>query len=87
MDSSYVEAVLTAKPNADRHVIETWLEHRKLAALPMQAGMLVTGSKDQFESIFGIRLDQTTLPVALPVPPELRGEIESFQIPAPPHYH
>ena len=49
----------------------------------MQAGLLITGERSQFEEVFGLELDIEEPPVHLPVPETLKSHVSSITIPAP----
>ena len=82
IDRSYVEAILTG-PKEEIAQVEAWLTHRNLQPIPMQAGLLATGTRAAFEAAFGVDLANATPPVQLEVPPELREAISSIVIPPP----
>lgn len=81
MDDVYIEAILLWTNQGPSPLAERWLQQHGLDHLPMQAGLLVTGSRAQFEAAFGVDLSQARRPISLPIPPELRGVVASIVIP------
>jgi hypothetical protein len=81
LDDSYIEAILELSENADRARVEEWLARRGLRAMPMRAGLLVTGDRASFEAAFGATIAGAEPPVRLNVPPELADVVESATIP------
>jgi hypothetical protein len=82
IDPTYVEAILT-RSREETTQVEEWLTDRSLQPIPMRAGLLATGTRTAFEAAFGVDLANTTPPVQLEVPPELREAISSIVIPPP----
>jgi hypothetical protein len=87
MHFGHIEAILISKVDADRHAAQAWFAGRGFTVTPMQAGMLISGAADLFQSVFQIDLCNATLPVRLPIPHELERDVKAIEIPKPPTYH
>jgi hypothetical protein len=87
MSEDHVEAILLWSAKGPSPAAERWLSDRGLAVTPMRAGLLVSGSREVFEAVFGVALVGRALPVALPVPVELGDNVAAISIRRPPGYH
>jgi hypothetical protein len=87
IDWSYVEAILEWGESGPDAAVEHWLTERGIEWLPMQAGLLLTGSRAAFERAFGVGLEQAEPPVRLEVPNDLRKAVASVTIPVPREIH
>lgn len=82
IDPAHVEAFLI-RSKEEMTQVEEWLTDRSLQPIPMQAGLLATGTRAAFEAAFGVDLANARPPVQLEVPQELREAISSIVIPPP----
>ncbi|MFN8512583.1 MAG: hypothetical protein U0232_26710 [Thermomicrobiales bacterium] len=87
ISEQYVEAIATLRAPADATRVAQWLSARSLRSQRIQVGLLVQGDRHAFEAAFGISLQQTHLPLSLPIPPELHGAVTTITIPSPRRYH
>ncbi len=81
IDDSYIEGIVELADREAGERVEHWLRERGLDCIPMQVGFLVTGNRAAFEAAFGVSLLQASLPLRLPIPEELRGQVASVTIP------
>lgn len=86
MPQDHLEAMLLWSASGPSSVVERWLAERGLQVMPMRAGLLVTGSRETFESAFGVDLEAQELPISLPVPNALRDAVAAISIRRPPDY-
>lgn len=84
--TDYLEAVLVWSLVPDA-AADTWLRARGLDTLPMQSGLLVTGTREVFDRAFGVELEHATFPVSLPLPSALQGSVRLIRIRALPTPH
>lgn len=87
VSEEYLEAVLTARKPGQLDRAEHWLGAHGLRFVPLRTGLLVQGDRQTFDAAFGIDLQRATLPMSLPIPPELQDLVASITIPAPRRYH
>ena len=88
MNSSYIEAIAFAKPNADRGAIANWLVEKGFQNVsPMQVGIYFGGSPQEFESVFNVDINKPSSTWNLKVPHAVQSDVEHFEIAAPPQYH
>jgi hypothetical protein len=81
MDENFIEAILLWNEASDSQAILEWLHHKDLNAIPMRSGLLITGTRADFEAAFGIDLAEIRLPFSLPLPEIMRQHVASVQIP------
>jgi hypothetical protein len=64
---------------------EDWLTSRGFQVVPMAAGLLIMGTRGQFENVFNVDLGEVgSRRVELPVPTELQAVVSDIAIPRPP---
>jgi hypothetical protein len=80
-DSTLIEIVVVPKSHVDCQSIQQWFSSRGFSPTLIQAGLLVVGEKQLFESTFGLKIDPANLPLKVSPPSELRSQIEPFEIP------
>ncbi len=83
LDDAYIEGIVELADPESGTDVERWLSRHGLVCLAMQAGFLITGSRAAFESAFGVPLIEPDLPLSLPIPHELQGQVASATIPPP----
>jgi hypothetical protein len=83
--SQHVEAVAVSKEGGPVKRAEEWLTSRGFEVMPLAAGLLIIGTRGQFEDVFKVDLGEVgSRRVELPVPPELQEVVSSITIPRPP---
>jgi len=81
----YVEAIAVWGEAGPSKVVHEWLARHGLNSVPMVAGLLITGSRQQFERAFQVELSEIgSRSVSLPVPDALKPFVSSIEIPRPP---
>jgi hypothetical protein len=84
----YVEAIAVWGEAGPSDVVHEWLARHGLNSVPMVAGLLITGSRQQFERAFQVRLgDFGRRSISLPIPDDLEPFVSSIEIPKPPTVH
>jgi hypothetical protein len=79
---SHVEAILLWSEAGPSDTARTWLTGRGFVVASMKAGLLVSGSSELFEEVFGVASAEAgPEPVELLVPAELRAHVASVGIP------
>lgn len=82
MDQTYVEAILLWGSTGSSPVVFEWFKSRGFQVQPMRAGLLVSGTRRAFETVFAVDLATATPPISLPVPEELQPFAVSIVVPA-----
>lgn len=82
IDPHFVEAAVACSED-DRPPVASWLREHGLEATDAAIGLLATGSLEQFERAFRVRLAGSPPPLSLPVPPELGGRVRAVTIAGP----
>ena len=84
----YVEAIAVWGGTGPSDVVQEWLARHGLHSVPMVAGLLITGSRQQFERAFGVELSGIgSRSISLPIPEALKPFVSSIEIPRPPRIH
>jgi hypothetical protein len=83
----HTEAILVLKPGADRGAVQSWFTGHGFTVNPMQAGILVSGAADLFQTVFLVDLSRATLPLRLSIPRELQDDVTDLEVCKPPTYH
>jgi hypothetical protein len=83
MARSFVEAFLKFKPGAGAGRVRKWLEQQGLSALPIQAGLMVSGSEEVFNRVFACDMSTLPRPARLQPPAAVADEVELVEIPRP----
>jgi hypothetical protein len=81
MDENFIEAILLWNEASYSQAIMEWLHHKNFNTIPMQCGLLITGTRADFEAAFGTDLAEIRLPFSLPLPEIMRKLVASVQIP------
>ena len=69
-------------------IVHDWLTRHGLNSMPMVVGLLITGSRQQFERAFQVELGGLgSRSSSLPVPDALKPFVCSIEIPRPPTIH
>jgi hypothetical protein len=78
----HVEVAVELRPGADPGVVANWLRQHELDAMPLVVGLLATGDATAVRAAFGAEPQG-----ALPVPEELRAQVESVAVVPPKRSH
>jgi hypothetical protein len=76
------EVVVQLRPGGDPERITRWLRRHNLEVLPLVVGLLATGDAAAVRAAFGAEPEGE-----LPVPAELRADVESISIVPPKQLH
>ena len=83
MDPDYIESLLVWNERGASDSVRQWFVDHGFNVTPMRAGLLITGPRDRFETLFGVDLKDAEPPIQLPIPRELSPHVASFGIPRP----
>jgi hypothetical protein len=81
-EQEHVEVAVELRPGADRDAVADWLRRRGLDATATIVGLAVIGDTATVGSAFGAEPEGT-----LPVPEELRADVESVAVVPPKEFH
>jgi hypothetical protein len=81
-EGQHRELVVQLRPGGDLERVEGWLRERNLEALPLVVGLLGTGEAAAVRAAFGAEPEGD-----LPVPEELRADVESVSVVPPKQLH
>jgi len=87
MTDDYVELFLKWTADGEAPQVQTWLEKNGLSTMRMKHGLLITGSLQQIETVFGVSLKNKQPPIELPIPQELAVHVAAITLPRPRSYH
>ena len=84
MDSEELhrEVAVELRPGGDLERVGGWLRERNLEVSPLLVGLLATGDGAAVRAAFGAEPEGQ-----LPVPEELRADVESVSVVPPKHLH
>ena len=69
-------------------IVHDWLARHGLNSMPMVVGLLLTGSRQQFDRAFQVELGGLgSHSISLPVPDGLKPFVSSIEIPRPTAIH
>jgi hypothetical protein len=81
-EGQHREVVVQLRPGGDPERVRGWLRERSLEVLPLVVGLLATGDAHAVRAAFGAEPEDE-----LPVPDELRADVESVSIVPPKQLH
>lgn len=81
MNDEFIEALLVWNQQGADISVSQWLQQKGLNTTPMKAGLLIFGTRDQFEIVFSVKLKDADLPIEIPVPAEIQDHVLSIGIP------
>jgi hypothetical protein len=83
MTHGHIEALLLWNERGDSDSVRQWFVDRGFDVTPMRAGLLIAGTKAQFETVLAVDLKDAEPPIQLPIPREITQHVASFGIPRP----
>jgi hypothetical protein len=83
MSAEFIEAVLRLSHQDAAEHATVWLEQQGLGVMPMQGGLLLTGSCAAFSRVFGRNVESMPRPARLPVPAAIAQHVEWIEVPRP----
>jgi hypothetical protein len=81
-EGQHWEVVVRLRPGGDLERVKGWLRERNLEVLPLVVGLLATGDAAAVRAAFGAEPEGE-----LPVPEELRADVESVSVVPPKQLH
>jgi hypothetical protein len=82
MNAEFIEALMFWNENGSSNSVDLWLQQQGLTTMPMTAGILISGTRSQFEMVFAVDLKQSEPPLELPVPTEIAAHVATIEIPS-----
>jgi hypothetical protein len=86
MPAQFAEAIAIV-PDDWRSEARNWFERAGFQVTSMRAGMLISGSGQLFQTVFGTDMERGDRDIALPIPEDLRNKVGSIVIRRPPSIH
>lgn len=83
MGQDFVEAFTKLKPGGASAAVRHWFEQQGLTVLPMQAGLMISGSADLFNRVFDCDVLTLGRPAQLSPPAAVAHDVELIEIPRP----
>lgn len=81
MNDEFIEALLVWNQKSANNLVGQWLQQQGLNITPMKAGLLISGTRDQFEIVFSVNLKDADTPIEIPVPVAIQEHVLSIGIP------
>lgn len=81
-EGQHREVVVQLRPGGDPERVKGWLRRRNLEVLPLVVGLLATGDAAAVRAAFGAEPEGE-----LPVPEELRADVELISVVPPKQLH
>ncbi len=81
MNDEFIEALLVWNQKGANNLVSQWLQQKGLNTIPMKAGLLISGTRDQFEIVFSVNLKDADAPIEIPVPVAIQEHVLSIGIP------
>jgi hypothetical protein len=83
MAREYMEAFVKLRPVNHAGHAQGWFGQQGLSVLPIQAGLLISGSAEAFKRVFGCDVTTLRRPARLQPPAPVADEVELVEIPRP----
>jgi hypothetical protein len=81
MNDEFIEVLLLWNEKGADTSVRQWLHHNGLSTTPLKAGLLISGTRAQFEMVFAVDLDHPQTLQDVKVPAELKEHVLSIGVP------